>query len=54
MNKYFCANKKKHTVDMYTTQDKRIIILYTMPISLWPILGKENRYFYTIMAVDTM
>ena len=25
----------------------RIIILYAVPISLWPTLGKENRYFYT-------
>ena len=24
-----------------------MIILYVVPISLWPILGKENRYFYT-------
>ena len=24
-----------------------MIILYVVPISLWPMLGKENRYFYT-------
>ena len=24
-----------------------MIILYAVPISLWPMLGKENRYFYT-------
>ena len=23
-----------------------MIILYALPISLWPKLGKENRYFY--------
>ena len=28
-------------------KDIRIIILYAVPISLWPTLGKENRYFYT-------
>ena len=27
-------------------KDKRII-LYAVPISLWPMQGKENRYFYT-------
>ena len=27
-------------------KDIRIIILYPVPISLWPSLGKENRYFY--------
>ena len=27
--------------------DKRMIILYAVPISLWPLLGKENLYFYT-------
>ena len=29
------------------TKDKRMIILHAMPISLWPMLGKEKRYFYT-------
>ena len=29
------------------SKDKRMIILYAVPISLWPMLGKENRYFYT-------
>ena len=29
------------------TKSKRMIILYSVPISLWPMLGKENRYFYT-------
>ena len=24
-----------------------MIILYAVPISLWPTLSKENRYFYT-------
>ena len=24
-----------------------MIILYAVPISPWPMLGKENRYFYT-------
>ena len=24
-----------------------MIILYVVPISLWPMLGKENRYIYT-------
>ena len=28
-------------------KDKRMIILYAVPISLWPMLGKENQYFYT-------
>ena len=28
-------------------KDIRIIIVYSVPISLWPTLGKENRYFYT-------
>ena len=28
-------------------KDKRMIILYAVPISLWPTLDKENRYFYT-------
>ena len=28
-------------------KDKRMIILYAVPISLRPMLGKENRYFYT-------
>ena len=26
-------------------KDKRMIILYVVPISLWPMLGKENQYF---------
>ena len=25
--------------------DKRMIILYAVPISLWHMLGEENRYF---------
>ena len=29
------------------TEDNKMIILYAVPISLWPMLGKENRYFYT-------
>ena len=29
------------------TKDIRMIIVYAVPISLWPLLGKENRYFYT-------
>ena len=29
------------------TKDKRMIILYAVPISRWPTLGKENLYFYT-------
>ena len=29
------------------TKDKRMIIVYALSISLWPKLGKENRYFYT-------
>ena len=38
-------------------KDKRMIILYAIPISLRPTLGKENRYFYTgysltIMTID--
>ena len=24
-----------------------MIILYAVPISFWPMLGTENRYFYT-------
>jgi hypothetical protein len=28
-------------------KDKRTIILNAVPISLWPMLGKENRYIYT-------
>ena len=28
-------------------KDKRMLILYSVPISLWPTLGKENRYLYT-------
>ena len=24
-----------------------MIILYAVPISLWPMMGKENQYFYT-------
>ena len=28
-------------------KDKRMIILYAVPIPLWRMLGKENRYFYT-------
>ena len=24
-----------------------MIIIYALPISFWPTLGKENRYFYT-------
>ena len=29
-------------------KDKSKIILYAVPISFWPMLGKENnRYFYT-------
>ena len=31
----------------HITKDKRMIILYAVPISLWPTLGKENCYFYT-------
>ena len=29
-------------------KDKRTIILYAVPISLWPMLGKENWYSYTM------
>ena len=28
-------------------KDKRMIILHAVPISIWPMLGKENRYFHT-------
>ena len=28
-------------------KDKRMIILYAVPIFFWPMLGKENMYFYT-------
>ena len=28
-------------------KDKSMIILNAVPISLWPMLGKENKYFYT-------
>ena len=27
-------------------KNKRMIILYAVPISLWPMLGKENQYFF--------
>ena len=30
-----------------TVKNIRIIILYLVPISLWPTPSKENRYFYT-------
>ena len=29
------------------SKDKRMIILYVVPISLWSMLGKENCFFYT-------
>ena len=38
-------------------KDKRMIILYAVPISLWPLLDQENRFFLfklntlTIMTV---
>ena len=34
-------------VYLVLAKDIRIIILYAVPISLWPTLGKENQYFYT-------
>ena len=36
-------------------KDKRMIILYVVPISLWPMLGKKKRFLIlgtvTIMTV---
>ena len=33
--------------DLDPSKDKRMIILYALSISLWPMLGKENPFFYT-------
>ena len=27
-----------------------MIILYALPISIWPMLGKEKKYFYTRLS----
>ena len=37
------VSKKDFTVP----KDKRMTILYAVPISPWPMLGKENSFFYT-------
>ena len=37
--------KKRARKKSILYKDIRIIILYAVPISLWPTLGKENRYF---------
>ena len=43
---------RKHTrcIILENTKDKRMIILYAVPISLKPMLGKENRFIYTRLS----
>ena len=41
----FLEGKKE--INVKRTKDKGVTILYAVPISLWPLLSKENWYFYT-------
>ena len=36
----------EQSTELINTKDKRMIILYAVPISVWHMLGKENMYFY--------
>ena len=43
----FCSSDLLNNLKFILIKDKRMITLYAVPISFWPILGKENQYFYT-------
>ena len=44
-NKYKQTIAVDNCIKIDRIKDKRMIILYAVPISLLPMLGKENRYF---------
>ena len=43
-NQYHLNLNVKKSIE---NKDKRMIVLYAVLISLWPMLGKEHRLFYT-------
>ena len=43
----FCSTISMNIEQSINTKDKRLIILYAVPIYPWTMLGKENRYLYT-------